>query len=200
MAQEGSALVIVDFQKDFTPGGSLAVGGGDSIADNINLLISEFAKKGLPIMLTRDWHPKDHCSFKENGGIWSAHCVQNTEGAKFHERMNIPEEAVIIDKGTDPKKEAYSGFSNPIMLEALKEKGVNKVFVCGLATDYCVKNTADDALKLKFETVIVTDCIKGVDVNRGDSERALEYLRSEGAKETRTNEIITQTKKAKIRI
>ena len=197
---ENSALVLVDIQNDFLPGGSLAVRGGDSIIGNVNALVKEFSGKGRLVVLTRDWHPSDHWSFAENGGRWPDHCVQDTKGAEFSPDLLVPENAVIISKGTDPKKEAYSGFEGTDLLEVLNRNGAKKLVVCGLATDYCVKGTAEDALRFGFETFVVLDCVKGVDANAGDSERALEHLKSLGSRNMTSKEMLNlQPKKAKLK-
>jgi nicotinamidase/pyrazinamidase len=158
---------VVDLQNDFCPGGSLAVKDGDTIVSGINRLVEEFSSNGFLIVFTRDWHPKNHCSFKEYGGIWPAHCVSGTKGAEFHPKLTVPKDSEIISKGTDLDKEAYSGFEGAKLSGILKEKRIEQVFVCRLATDYCVKNTAADAIKLNFTTYLVLDCIKGVDVKEG---------------------------------
>jgi nicotinamidase-related amidase len=177
-----SGLIIVDVQKDFTPGGALAVPEGDKIIPTINKYIEEFKKAGGKIFATRDWHPENHISFKERGGPWPPHCVQNTEGAEFHPDLKLPEDVEVVSKAYEPDKEAYSGFDGTDLEERLRRYGIEKVFVCGLATDYCVKNTVLDAVSRGFETFLLTDAIKGIDVNPGDSERAIEEMKQKGAK------------------
>ena len=176
------ALIIVDMQKDFMPGGALPVPEGDKIVPVLNNYIKLFAEKNLPVYFTRDWHPENHISFQNFGGIWPPHCVQDTEGAKFHEDLFIPSDnKFIISKGTSRDFDAYSGFQGTILESLLRERGIKRVFIGGVATDYCVKNTALGAINLGFQTFILSDGIKGVDVNPGDSERALDLLLSEGA-------------------
>ncbi len=177
-----SGLIIVDVQKDFTPGGALAVPEGDKIIPTINKYIEEFKKAGGKVFATRDWHPENHISFKERGGPWPPHCVQNTEGAEFHPDLKLPEDVEVVSKAYEPDKEAYSGFDGTDLEERLRRYGIEKVFVCGLATDYCVKNTVLDAVSRGFETFLLTDAIKGIDVNPGDSERAIEEMKQKGAK------------------
>ncbi|NPA13351.1 MAG: nicotinamidase [Aquificae bacterium] len=175
------ALIVVDMQKDFMPGGALPVPEGDRIIPTLNNYIKLFEERGLPVFFTRDWHPENHISFKENGGIWPKHCVQNTEGAEFHRDLYIPaDNKFIISKGTSPDFDAYSGFQGTILDSLLKERGVKRIFVGGVATDYCVKNTALGGLNLGYQVFVLGDGIKGVDINKGDSERALQTLMLKG--------------------
>lgn len=178
------ALIIVDVQNDFCPGGALAVPESDKIVPVINQLIPKFDK----IYTTQDWHPADHLSFKEQGGIWPPHCVANTKGADFHPDLKA-ENAIHILKGADKNKEAYSGFQGTDLSGKLKEDGIRRIFITGLATDYCVKATALDGLKQGFEVVIISDGIKGVDVNPGDSEKALGELKDAGVVIAKSGEI-----------
>jgi nicotinamidase/pyrazinamidase len=173
------ALVIVDFQNDFTPGGALAVRDGDRIAARVNELAAD--PRFELVVATRDWHPADHGSFAERGGPWPAHCVQGTEGAELHPSLERERVDVVIDKGTDPGTEGYSGFEGTTLGDLLRERGIDRVTIVGLATDYCVKNTALDALRRGLEVTVERDGVRGVDVNEGDSERALDELRSAGA-------------------
>ncbi|ASJ00618.1 nicotinamidase [Thermococcus gorgonarius] len=176
MSQE--ALIVVDMQRDFMPGGALPVPEGDKIIPKVNECIKKFQKRGALIVATRDWHPENHISFKERGGPWPKHCVQNTPGAEFV--VEIPENAVVISKATEPDKEAYSGFEGTELDEILRKNGVERVYVCGVATEYCVKATAMDALKLGYETYVIVDAIKGIDPE--GEKRALEELQKAGAK------------------
>jgi nicotinamidase/pyrazinamidase len=174
------ALVIVDFQNDFTsPGGALAVPDGDRIADRVN----ELARSGRfeLVIATRDWHPPDHGSFEPHGGVWPVHCVQDTDGAQLHAALDREHVDVVIDKGQHPDTEGYSGFEAPQLAELLRERGIDSVTIVGLATDYCVRNTALDALREGLAVTIEGDAVRGVDVRPGDSERALEELRAAGA-------------------
>ncbi|MBI5039325.1 MAG: nicotinamidase [Nitrospirae bacterium] len=175
-----SALIVVDVQNDFCPGGSLPVPGGDRVVPVLNRYIRKFVEAGLPVYLTRDWHPGVHMSFKSQGGIWPVHCVQETDGARFHPELSIPSAAVVISKGTDPGKETYSGFQGTDLAHQLKQRQVGRLFVGGLATDYCVKSTVLDAIKEGFEVVFLSDASMGVDVKPGDSERAIEEMAREG--------------------
>ncbi|RLI36059.1 nicotinamidase, partial [Candidatus Bathyarchaeota archaeon] len=141
------------------------------------------------IYATRDWHPPNHKSFREYGGIWPAHCVQGSVGAEFHPDLELPEDVIVISKATDPDREAYSGFEGTNLLEDLRSRGVRRVFIGGLATDYCVKSTVLDALRYGFETYLLVDAIRGVDLKPGDSERAIREMVDGGAKEITLSDI-----------
>jgi nicotinamidase/pyrazinamidase len=176
------ALLIVDVQNDFCPGGALPVKNGDKIVPKLNKLAQFFTRQHLPIFFTRDWHPLNHISFEAQGGPWPAHCVQGTNGAEFHPKLSVPEGAMIINKGFDPKREAYSGFQGTGLAAQLRNLGVNEVLIGGLATDYCVKETALDAMKEGFRVDVLTDCVEGVNVHSRDSKLALRKLSEMGAK------------------
>jgi nicotinamidase/pyrazinamidase len=174
------ALVIVDYQNDFAaPDGALSVPGGDAIAERIN----ELARSGEYdlVVATRDWHPPDHGSFAEQGGQWPVHCVQDTEGAQLHPALDASAIAEVVDKGQDRDTEGYSGFDGTRLADLLREHGVDHVTVVGLATDYCVKHTALHALREGFPVTVDTTAVRGVEVEPGDSERALEEMRTAGA-------------------
>lgn len=178
------ALIIVDVQNDFCPGGALAVPEGDKVVPVINNLIPKFDK----IYTTQDWHPAEHMSFKKQGGLWPAHCVASTSGADLHPALKA-QNAIHILKGTDKDKEAYSGFQGTDLADRLKKDGIKRIFVCGLATDYCVKATTLDGLKLGFEVIVISDGIKGVDANPGDSEKAIQEMEAAGTVIIQSNEI-----------
>ena len=174
------ALIIVDYQNDFArPDGALSVPAGEAVADHINAL----ARSGdyELVLATRDWHPLDHGSFTEQGGIWPVHCVQGTPGAELHPALDTQRLDAIVDKGQDPGTEGYSAFDATSLAETLRARGVDAVTVVGLATDYCVKNTALDALREGFAVRVDRAGIRGVDVKPGDSERALEELAAASA-------------------
>ncbi|MFQ6674900.1 MAG: bifunctional nicotinamidase/pyrazinamidase [Fidelibacterota bacterium] len=175
-----TALVIVDLQNDFCPGGSLAVPDGDRVVPVANRLIRRFQDAGLPVFATRDWHPADHCSFKDQGGPWPPHCVQNTEGARFHPSLNLPESATIISKATTSEKDAYSGFDGTDLASRLRKTGTENIVVCGLATDYCVKATVLDGLAEGLNVTVVEDGIRGVNVHPGDSRKAIDEMKKAG--------------------
>jgi nicotinamidase/pyrazinamidase len=176
------ALVIVDFQNDFTPGGALAVPEGDDVVDHLNALASD--PRFDLVVATRDWHPPNHASFEHHGGPWPAHCVQESKGAQLHPDLDRGRIDVIVDKGHNPDTEGYSGFEETGLERLLRERGIDRVTIVGLATDYCVKNTALDALRHGFEVTVDSAGVRGVDVRKGDSERALEELRAAGAEVT----------------
>lgn len=178
---EKSALIIVDVQNDFLPGGALPVPNGNSVIEPLNRYIELFNKNRLPVFATRDWHPKDHVSFKERGGPWPSHCVQNTYGAQIPEKLKLPSNVRIIDKAFSPDRDSYSGFQETVLDLELRRLSVRRLFIGGLATDYCVKATVLDSLELGFETILLLDAIKGVDVNPGDSENAIRTMILKGA-------------------
>ena len=174
------ALIIVDYQNDFArPDGALSVPAGEEVADHISAL----ARSGdyELVLATRDWHPPDHGSFTEQGGIWPVHCVQGTPGAELHPALDTEPVDAIVDKGQDPGTEGYSAFDATSLAETLRARGVDAVTVVGLATDYCVKNTALDALREGFAVRVDRAGIRGVDVQPGDSARALEARAAAGA-------------------
>ena len=172
------ALLIIDFQNDFTPGGALGVEGGDEIAGRLNELAAD--PRFELVAATRDWHPPDHGSFKERGGIWPAHCVQGTLGAELHSGLARDRVDVVVDKGQEPATEGYSGFEATLLEELLRAHGVDHVTIGGIATDYCVKNTALDALRLGFGVTVDRGAVRGVEVEEGDSARALDEIRAAG--------------------
>ena len=178
------ALIIVDLQNDFCPGGALAVPEGDQIVPIVNRLIKRFIEAGLPVYATRDWHPADHVSFKDQGGPWPPHCVQSTLGAEFHPGLRLPAEAVIVSKANNKAKDAYSGFDETELAEQLKASGVDEIIVCGLATDYCVQATALDGVHTGLKVTVVEDAIRGVEVEPGDSQRALGEMKAAGIRLT----------------
>ncbi len=184
------ALIIVDVQNDFLPGGGLAVNNGDAVVPVINECIRVFAAKKAPIFATGDWHPADHCSFVENGGQWPKHCVADSLGAQFAENLELPDDVSIVHKGTDIDKEAYSGFEGTDLAEQLHAHRVKRVFVGGLATDYCVLNTVNDALANGFDVVLLTHAIRAVDLNAGDGDRAILSMLERGA-EMHADSILT---------
>jgi nicotinamidase/pyrazinamidase len=174
------ALLIIDFQNDFTAGGALAVPDGDAIADRVNGLIES---GGFDLVVaTRDWHPADHASFIEQGGPWPAHCVQGTSGAELHAALPRDRIDVIVNAGYERDLEGYSGFEETDLADLLRARAIDEVTVVGLATDYCVKETAADALREGFRVAIDRAAVRGIDVEPGDSERALEELRAAGAR------------------
>ena len=176
-----SALIIVDVQNDFLPGGALPVPDGDKVIEPLNRYIEVFRGRGLPVIATRDWHPENHISFKSRGGPWPPHCVRNTWGAEFARDLKLPPDVIVISKAFEEDKEAYSVFEGTNLDEVLRRMGVRRLFIGGLATDYCVKSTVLDALRLGYQVMLLLDAIKGVDVNPGDSERAIREMVEGGA-------------------
>ena len=175
-----AALIIVDYQNDFArPDGALSVPAGEEVADHINALAASGDYE--LVVATRDWHPRDHGSFKAQGGIWPVHCVQGSEGAELHPALDTGPVDAIVDKGQDPGTEGYSAFDATGLAETLRARGVDAVTVVGLATDYCVKNTALDALREGLAVTVDRAGVRGVDVEPGDSDRALAELRAAGA-------------------
>jgi nicotinamidase/pyrazinamidase len=174
------ALIVVDYQNDFTPpGGALAVPEGDEIAGRINAL----ARSGDfdLVVATRDWHPPEHGSFAAQGGPWPVHCVAGTEGAELHPALDTAAIDVIVDKGQDPATEGYSGFDGTGLASLLHERGIGELEIVGLATDYCVKQTALEGLREGFAVTVDSTAVRGVEVQPGDSRRALEEIRAAGA-------------------
>ncbi len=181
------ALLIVDMQNDFCPGGALGVPEGDKIITIINRYINLFSKKGLPVFISRDWHPRKTRHFKQYGGIWPVHCVQNTLGASLHPKLKLPKRYIFLYKGMDPEKDSYSVFQAEDgdginFLFLLKVLGVKEIYIAGLAADYCVKFTALDALRKGFRVRVLLDAIKGVNIRPQDSSRAISLMLKKGAK------------------
>lgn len=179
--QAGDALIMVDVQLDFLPGGSLAVPHGDEVVPALNRYIAVFRGLTFPIVATRDWHPPDHCSFKAQGGPWPPHCVAGSAGAHFATLLDLPCEAHIVSKATSRDRDAYSGFEGTGLDDWLRRAGASRVFVGGLATDYCVLNTVRDALRFGYATFLLLDAVRAVDVAAGDGARAIDEMRRLGA-------------------
>jgi nicotinamidase/pyrazinamidase len=186
---QGDALIAVDVQNDFLPGGSLAVPGGNGVVPVLNRYIALFSGSGLPVFATRDWHPPDHCSFRPQGGMWPLHCIAGAAGAAFPAALALPPDAQVISKADTREKDAYSGFEDTPLNSLLQSAGIRRVFVGGLATDYCVLNTVKDALRLGYTTFVAVDAVRAVDVQPGDGARALEEMRRLGAVAIRLEEI-----------
>ncbi|TAM46648.1 MAG: nicotinamidase [Gammaproteobacteria bacterium] len=178
----GDALIVVDVQNDFLPGGTLAVPDGDAVVPVLNRYAAAFAAGQFPIYATRDWHPTNHCSFKARGGPWPPHCVANSNGAAFAPGLKLPAQTVVISKATTADKDAYSGFEGTDLDARLRAQGVKRVFVGGLATDYCVLNTVRDARKLGYDVLLLTDAIRAVNLKPEDGQRAKDEMRRLGAK------------------
>lgn len=177
----GDGLLLIHLQYDFLPGGSLAVAAGEEVIAPLQRWIERFVAAGLPVVATRDWHPPDHCSFRAQGGPWPPHCIAGTPGAQYTAALQLPPGTAIVSQATQSDAEAYSGFDDSELHQRLQELGVRRLFVGGLATDYCVLNTVLDALKLAYRVVVLTDCVRPVEVHPGDGERALAAMRAAGA-------------------
>lgn len=178
----GDALLIIDVQNDFLPGGCLAVPGGVETIHVLNRYISAFQERGLPIIATRDWHPVNHCSFEMRGGVWPPHCIAGTQGAAFPSTLRIPCDTIIVSKATTSEHEAHSSFEGTDLCARLRDLGTRTIFVGGLATEYCVLATVRAAMRLGFRIVLLEDGVCAVNLESGNGERALEEMRRLGAK------------------
>ena len=184
--QTDSALLLVDVQNDFCPGGALAVPGGDAVVAPLSALAARFAANGRPIYASRDWHPPQTSHFAAFGGVWPVHCVQGTTGAAFHPALQLPPVTVILTKGDDPSRDDYSAFSarDPAgtpLRELLQRAGISELYVGGLATDYCVKATVLDLRGAGFAVTVLSDAIAGVELQPGDSAQAIKAMVAAGA-------------------
>lgn len=187
--QPGDALLVVDVQRDFLPGGSLGVPAGDAVVPALNRYLALWRDHGLPVFATRDWHPPSHCSFRDEGGPWPPHCVAGTRGAEFGPGLDLPANVVVISKGDAADRDAYSGFQETALHERLRTAGVQRVFVGGLATDYCVFATVRDAAALGYAVRLLTDAVKAMDVHRGDGQRAQDEMVRLGAEPIRYEQL-----------
>lgn len=181
-----SALVVVDLQNDFMPGGALGVPGGDEVLPVVNRYIERFRAAGLPIYATRDWHPPVTKHFHQYGGVWPPHCVQGTPGAEFHRDLKLPPDVVVVSKGMDPTQDSYSCFDayeadGAPMAESLRRRGVERIYIGGLATDYCVRSSVMSAVKEGFKITVLLDASRGVNLQPHDSEKAIEDMVRVGA-------------------
>ncbi len=181
--KNSDALLITDIQIDFLPGGSLSIENADEIIPVINDYIRRFRDAKAHVLASRDWHPSNHISFKAQGGPWPPHCIQETAGAKFSPELKLPPHTPVISKATNPEREAYSAFEGTSLAHELRALGVKRLFVGGLATDYCVVNTVIDARKLGLETVVLMDATLGINVEPGDVDRAVETMLKTGAQQ-----------------
>ena len=189
----GDALLLIDIQRDFLPGGALAVPGADRILPVVNKLVRFFEYRSLPIVASRDWHPRDHCSFRRQGGTWPVHCVGGTNGAGFPDELVLPENVEIVSKATGSSHDSFSAFGETGLATMLHEKDVTRVYVGGLATEYCVAATVTDAIQSEFGVVVVCDAVGALNQRPGDGERALSRLESLGAHLTMLDQIATDT-------
>jgi nicotinamidase/pyrazinamidase len=180
MTQPKQALIVVDVQNDFCPGGTLAVPRGDEVIEPLNHLIDEFLERGAPVYKSRDWHTPTTKHFAAYGGTWPVHCVQNTKGAEFHPELRDDPRITVISKGLGDT-DCYSAFDETDLATQLHRQNVEEVVVGGLATDYCVKNTVLDALKNGFKVKAIENAMRAVDLQPGDGERAIDEMRDAGA-------------------
>jgi nicotinamidase/pyrazinamidase len=186
MLNSADALLVTDVQNDFLPGGALPVAGGDEIIPVLNEYMRLFRVAKASVLASRDWHPKKHMSFTAQGGPWPPHCVQKTKGARFSTRLKLPKGITVISKATDPEHESYSVFDRTNFEETLQKLGVNRLFIGGLATDYCIVNTVLDARKLRYPTVVLMDAVRGINVKPHDVENAVAAMLKAGAQQTTT--------------
>jgi nicotinamidase/pyrazinamidase len=191
--RSSKALLVVDVQNDFCPGGALGIQGGNWIIPILNRYIKYFETENLPIFVTRDWHPKVSKHFEQFGGVWPIHCIEGSYGAQFHPELGLPKAALVMSKGMDPEEDSYSAFhaadsSGMVLGNLLKDLGVTQIYIGGLATDYCVKYSVLDALKDGLEVFILTDAIAGVNLKPEDSSLAMDEMVSLGAKKTISKE------------
>lgn len=178
--QQGDALLIVDMQNDFVTG-SLAVPDGAAVVEPLNRASDAFVGRGLPVVATRDWHPPDHCSFRAQGGPWPPHCVAGSPGAEYVAGLRLPDDTLHVLKATTPHADAYSGFQGTDLASDLHARGVRRLIVGGLATDYCVLNTVRDGIDLGFQVLVLTDAVRAVDVKPGDGAKAEAEMQHHGA-------------------
>ncbi len=186
---DGDALILVDVQNDFLPGGALAVPLGDEVIPVLNRYLALFRRHGLPIYVSRDWHPIGHCSFAAQGGPWPQHCLAGTSGAAFPAALALGDAACIVSKAERKEEDAYSAFQNTGLSQSLRAQGANRLFIGGLATDYCVLNTVMDALKEHFNVLLLTDAIRAVDVRPGDGDAAIATMLAQHAVPVTLNEL-----------
>ena len=181
------ALLLVDVQNDFCPGGALAVPEGDKVVPILNQYLARFGANGAAVFASRDWHPPVTRHFKDQGGPWPAHCLADSRGAAFHPELKLPPKAAVVTKGTDPTDDGYSAFEAADekgrgLAASLKESKISRLYVGGLATEYCVRASVLDALKHGLDVVVLLDAVRGIDVNEGDVARALDEMIRAGAR------------------
>ena len=195
LVHPGDALLVVDVQRDFLPGGALAVPGGDAVIEPLNDALALCAAHGAAVFVSRDWHPPDHCSFVPQGGPWPPHCIAGTAGAMFADGLRLAPDVHVVSKGAEPGREAYSAFAGTDLEQQLREAGVRRLVVGGLATDYCVLQTVLDARRLGFDVVILRDAIAAVDAR--DGAKALDDMAAAGAHFASWREWVVQATEAR---
>lgn len=189
------ALMIVDVQNDFCPGGALAVPGGDAVVAPLNRAIEQFFTAGLPIIASRDWHPATTSHFQPHGGPWPVHCVQQSDGAAFHPNLRLPASTMLLSKGMDAGSDGYSAFegmddSGTTLAQILKNLDVTRLCVGGLATDYCVKATVLDGLRQGFAVVVLSDAVAAVNMQPEDGNKAMAEMEQAGAEILQVDELV----------
>jgi nicotinamidase/pyrazinamidase len=194
--EPGDAVLLVDPQNDFCPGGSLAVAEGHRVMEVLNAWAAEASRAGAPVFVSRDWHPPKTTHFQEHGGAWPPHCVTGTPGAEFHADLRLPNEAIVVSKGMGDTEDAYSAFQardkfGTPLADLLRQRGVHHLYVMGLATDYCVKASVLDARKEGLRVTVVPEGVRAVDLQPGDGERALDEMRAAGAEIRTTGEAVS---------
>jgi nicotinamidase/pyrazinamidase len=186
MRKTNVALLVVDVQRDFCPGGALAVPNGERVVPVLNRCLEEAVQHRVRVYASRDWHPATSDHFQASGGPWPPHCVQNTPGATFHPDLQLPPSTVVITKGDDPRAHGYSAFEGHTdegrsLTEDLQAHGIEELYVGGLATDYCVRESVLAARKAGLRTAVLEDAVAGIDAQRGDVDRAFDEMRAAGA-------------------
>jgi nicotinamidase/pyrazinamidase len=189
-----TALLIVDVQNDFCPGGALQIMNGDRVVEPVNRAVKYFVAAGLPILASRDWHPPETRHFSTSGGVWPVHCVRGTAGAEFHPDLHLPEETVVLSKGINPELDGYSAFDGVTgdgrtLSKLLRDLDVQRIYICGLATDYCVLCTTLEALRNGLHITVLTDAVAGVDIVPGESACAIEDMVKAGAQLSTVGEL-----------
>jgi nicotinamidase/pyrazinamidase len=177
--RSGDALIVVDVQIDFCPGGALPIEGGDEVVPVLNQWIAAAAEADLPVCASRDWHPRHHLSFRESGGEWPVHCVQDSPGARFHPSLKLPPDTVVVTKGVRFDRDQYSAFDETGLGTELRKRGIQRLWIGGLAQDVCVRATVLDARREGFDAIVVADATRPV--TRADGERANDAMRQAGA-------------------
>jgi len=180
MLKPGDALLVVDVQNDFCPGGSLAVSHGDEVVPILNRWIDEAVRSRVTVFASRDWHPANHVSFMQRGGPWPPHCVQNTSGAAFHPGLRLPTDVRLISKAETADVDSYSAFGGTDLSEQLRRAGVQRVWIGGLTQDYCVRETAMDAIREGFETHVIVSATRAVNLRPDDGKQAIDDIRRAG--------------------
>ena len=190
------ALLVVDVQNDFLPGGALGIIGGDAIVEPLNRLLAAWRARGMTVFLSRDWHPPGHCSFAAQGGPWPEHCVAGSRGAEFARQLSIAPGDLIISKATQIAQDAYSALDGTPLAAALQARGISRIFIGGLATDYCVRATGLDARAAGLDVVVLADAVCAVDVEPGDGDRALAKLSAAGCELVTTHAVLSAMERA----